>query len=63
MMDEYIEDLKDKTFKIADRNRYQHPFGKPTKTELSKYLKYVIDKHRIKATKKLKILIEKLNNY
>ena len=62
MMDDYIEDLEEEIFEIADISRYQHTFGRPSKADLSKYLKYVIDKHNIKATKKLKILIDKLNN-
>jgi len=61
ILDDYIEDLETKTFIFADKHRYQHSFSKPSKTELSKYLKSVIDKHNIKATKKLKILIDNLN--
>ena len=61
LIDQYIKDLKNMTFKMANRQRYIHTDPKPNLSELQDYLIVICKKLDIKGVNNVKSLIRKLN--
>ena len=62
LVDEYIQDLETKTYAIADKDNYSNLPDKPSKQNISEYLKDIVRKYNIKGgVRKVNQLIKNLD--